>query len=297
MKKYYNEPNPFADVGTKKVLIVEDDRSHRTLMDKILKSFGLVSVQAENGIQALERLQRGEKFDLIIMDWDMPELNGLDTARAIRAREKAEDLEHTPILAFTSHKSAGDREQCLAAGMDGYLHKDAWMPKWRYALRDNLEGLIKGDGNPEDLDKTADIGNNHRAAPGDDFEYPLNEFDEHSYQQTEDLLKHEIDIAIEEFLEDAEKYINSIREGLRNQDVQKAAQASHPLKSNSKSFGLLSVAHLAEAINAICERTENAQVAIKTSGMLLPKLEDAFLYGAQILKSKNTEQQKSKAAG
>ena len=84
MKKYYNEPNPFADVGTKKVLIVEDDRSHRTLMDKILKSFGLVSVQAENGIQALERLQRGEKFDLIIMDWDMPVMDGIEATRRIR---------------------------------------------------------------------------------------------------------------------------------------------------------------------------------------------------------------------
>ena len=75
-------------------------------MDKILQSFGFNTEQAENGVNALARLQRGEKYDLIIMDWDMPELDGLDTTRAIRAREKAEGCIHTPIHYRLSSKNS-----------------------------------------------------------------------------------------------------------------------------------------------------------------------------------------------
>jgi|GEM_PF-6510858 len=128
MKKNNSGANTSKTIELKTILVVEDDRSHRVLLDKILQNAGFLSVLVQNGIDALEHLQRGEKYDLIIMDWDMPELDGLDTTRAIRAREQVENCKRIPILAFTACRKTGDREQCLAAGMDGYLPKDVWMP-------------------------------------------------------------------------------------------------------------------------------------------------------------------------
>jgi len=74
-----------------------------------------------NGLKALEAIERNN-FDLVIMDVQMPEMNGLEATRQIRAQEKATGA-HLPIIAMTAHAIKGDREQCLAAGMDAYVTK------------------------------------------------------------------------------------------------------------------------------------------------------------------------------
>jgi two-component system, sensor histidine kinase and response regulator len=76
---------------------------------------------AENGIQALQVLNT-QDFDLILMDIQMPELNGYETTRAIRQKEQGTNR-HIPIIAMTAYAVNGDREKCLAAGMDGYVSK------------------------------------------------------------------------------------------------------------------------------------------------------------------------------
>jgi CheY-like chemotaxis protein len=75
---------------------------------------------ASNGGEAVDLFRHGE-FDLILMDLQMPEMDGLEATAAIRQSEK--DNSRVPIYAFTAHAMAGDREKCLAAGMDGYLSK------------------------------------------------------------------------------------------------------------------------------------------------------------------------------
>jgi CheY-like chemotaxis protein/HPt (histidine-containing phosphotransfer) domain-containing protein len=76
---------------------------------------------AENGAMALETLER-ERFDLILMDVQMPTLDGIETAVAIRSRERITGG-HVPIIALTAHAMVRDRERCMSAGMDGYLTK------------------------------------------------------------------------------------------------------------------------------------------------------------------------------
>lgn len=248
----------------RKILIVEDDRSHRTLMEKILKEFSFGTDVAENGTVAVAKLDGGQYYDLILMDWDMPEMNGLETAGAIRKREVEHGRPHIPIVAFTANREEGDREKCLAAGMDAYLPKDVWTPKWRGTLLDNLQGLIAGDFQEADFEE-----------PQDEVDLlDIDAFDNDAFEQTAALLKDELVIAVKEYLEDAARYIGTIQDGVANDDLHVTAQGSHPLKSNSKGFGLIAVASLAEAINKNA-REEDMQ-SVKN---VLPQLEQAFQRG------------------
>jgi CheY-like chemotaxis protein/HPt (histidine-containing phosphotransfer) domain-containing protein len=104
-----------------RVLLAEDSPVNQTLALGVLKRFGHEVTLAENGRQALEALERSS-FDVVLMDVQMPEMDGLEATAAIRAREK-QTGRHTPIVAMTAHAMKGDRECCLAAGMDGYVAK------------------------------------------------------------------------------------------------------------------------------------------------------------------------------
>lgn len=114
----------------KRIMVVEDDRTHRAMMDKILQSHNFITSQAESGFIALSKIDAGEVFDLIIMDWDMPGLDGLETVKKIREREVKHNQARIPVVAFTGKSSEGDREQCLAAGMDAYMTKNGKCRSW-----------------------------------------------------------------------------------------------------------------------------------------------------------------------
>jgi CheY-like chemotaxis protein len=114
----------------KKILLAEDSALIQRVMLGFLKNWGHEVTSVENGRLAVERAQ-AERFDLVLMDVEMPEMNGLDATAAIRASEREGD--RIPIIALTAEARTGDRERCLAAGMDDYLPKPA-DPKALYAL-------------------------------------------------------------------------------------------------------------------------------------------------------------------
>jgi CheY-like chemotaxis protein len=103
------------------VLVAEDNQVNRLVATRIFEKLGHQVTVVNNGREALAAVQAG-KFDLIAMDVQMPEMDGLDATRAIRALERAAGT-HIPIIAMTAHAMKGDRERCLAAGMDGYTSK------------------------------------------------------------------------------------------------------------------------------------------------------------------------------
>jgi two-component system sensor histidine kinase/response regulator len=104
-----------------RILLAEDNAVNRLLATKILEKKGHTVVATANGMEALAALEK-DHFDLVLMDVQMPEMDGFDATAAIRLKEKTTGL-HQPVVAMTAHAMKGDDERCLAAGMDGYLSK------------------------------------------------------------------------------------------------------------------------------------------------------------------------------
>jgi CheY-like chemotaxis protein len=116
-------------------LLAEDNLVNQKLALRLLEKYGHSAVVANNGREALKQLEH-ERFDLVLMDVQMPEMDGFDVTAAIREKEQATGG-HIPIIAMTAHVMQGDRERCLAAGMDGYVSKPI-RPK---DLFDTITGL------------------------------------------------------------------------------------------------------------------------------------------------------------
>ncbi len=104
-----------------RLLLVEDNQVNKLLAVRLLEKRGHHVMVAGNGREALAALEK-ENFDLVLMDVQMPEMDGFEATAAIRNREKG-TANHQPVVAMTAHAMKGDRERCLAAGMDGYLSK------------------------------------------------------------------------------------------------------------------------------------------------------------------------------
>jgi PAS domain S-box-containing protein len=125
-----------ADLSVLRVLIVEDNPSNRRLLSSILRRWQIVPQLAESGAAALELFET-QRFDVVLMDVQMPGMDGLETTRCIRAWEK-EHPEHRParIIALTALAMAGDAERCLASGMNDYLTKPINVTLLERALRE-----------------------------------------------------------------------------------------------------------------------------------------------------------------
>jgi CheY-like chemotaxis protein len=121
-----------------RVLLVEDNRVNQEVARRLLRTFGINCKLAVNGREALD-LVKQEDFDLVLMDCQMPIMDGYEATGAIRAWEKQSNGKHVPIVAMTANAMQGDREACIAAGMDDYLTK----PIKRLTLNTALSQWLK----------------------------------------------------------------------------------------------------------------------------------------------------------
>ncbi|MET0969198.1 MAG: response regulator [Tardiphaga sp.] len=137
------EPAPAAIAPTPKlsILVAEDNEINALLMRSLLTRLGHSAVIATNGDEALESWlasdSAGTPYDLVLMDIQMPQRDGIETTKMIRAREAGRRVRRTPILALTANTLVDDRYACFEAGMDGFLVK----PLDREKLADALKGL------------------------------------------------------------------------------------------------------------------------------------------------------------
>jgi CheY-like chemotaxis protein len=116
------------------ILLAEDGLANQKLAIGLLTRWGHSVTVANNGREAVDLWQQ-QHFDLILMDIQMPELDGIEATRMIRQQEEPKGI-HIPIVAMTAHALKGDREKCLAAGMDGYISKPVRKQDLLDALKD-----------------------------------------------------------------------------------------------------------------------------------------------------------------
>jgi signal transduction histidine kinase/DNA-binding response OmpR family regulator len=134
------EPVPAAPTrrgSAGRALVVDDHAVNQLLASKLLQSLGFEVSVAADGLQAVEQATL-QAFDLILMDIQMPQLNGLQATAELRARERAQQRQPVPIIALTANASDADRRQALASGMNGYLSK----PLTPEALQSALQSVL-----------------------------------------------------------------------------------------------------------------------------------------------------------
>jgi CheY-like chemotaxis protein len=119
--------------GRTAVLLAEDNAINRKVAVRMLEKLGCSVVLAENGRQALERVS-AQPFALVLMDCRMPEMDGLEATRRIRALERSQGRAQLPIVALTAHALAADRELCIAAGMNDYISKPVRLESLKQVL-------------------------------------------------------------------------------------------------------------------------------------------------------------------
>jgi CheY-like chemotaxis protein/HPt (histidine-containing phosphotransfer) domain-containing protein len=242
----------------RKILIAEDNALMQRVMVGFLENWGHEVTLAENGRIALESTQR-ERFDLILMDVEMPEMNGLDATAAIRAHEH-EDTGRTPIIALTAEAKTGDRERCLAAGMDDYISKPV-DPKALYALIERYPARMLASRPPDDEQATS------QAAV---FPVPDDEESLVDWVLARELTGDEglLDDLLEVVPEESSRQLEAMRRGIDSRDAQLLARSAHSLKSTALVFGASRLAEAALSMETLGRRAE-----LRDAGSLLETLE------------------------
>ena len=123
-----------------RVLVIDDVPLNRLVAARILEKQGHVATVASSGVEALATVER-QPFDVVLMDIEMPGMDGFETAARLRAGEK--NGRHLPIVATTAHASAEDRQRCLQAGMDGYLSKPIDAARMTQEIQRVLAGVVR----------------------------------------------------------------------------------------------------------------------------------------------------------
>jgi signal transduction histidine kinase/CheY-like chemotaxis protein len=135
-----------------RILVAEDNAVNQKLVARLLEKRGHAVKVVANGLEALDALGQGT-YDMVLMDMQMPEMDGFEATAELRKRESQTGL-HTPIIALTAHAMKGDRERCLEAGMDGYLSKPIRAPELDEILDKYMSQQTASAPMPENTVKT-----------------------------------------------------------------------------------------------------------------------------------------------
>jgi len=252
---------PPTEIPPLRVLLAEDSLVNQKLAVGLLEKHGHAVVVANDGREAIAAMESGE-FDLVLMDVQMPHVDGFEATAAIRAAE-ARSGGHVPVIAMTAHAMKGDREKCLEAGMDDYVAKPV--------RARTLFGTIR---------KVLDAGNPPHPSPA-----PAGEEDAavdwahalEGVQGDSDLLRE----VVRAFLEESPGMLASIREAVAKGRADELRRASHTLKSTLRLFGQLPAFRHARKLEELGEAG-----AVDRAGQVLAALEESLARVTAALKER-----------
>ena len=232
-----------------RVLLAEDNPVNQEVAVAMLETLGCACDVVGNGVEALAAIAR-ERYDAVLMDCQMPLMDGFEATRRLREQEAASGAARLPVIALTAHALEGHREQCLAAGMDRYLSKPYTQEQLRQELRQCMTGgieaapvpvLVAPDAGSKALDRSAldnilGLGKSGGAA----------------------LLRRVIEI----YLRTTPDLIVAMHAAVAAGDVSALGKAAHSLKSSSLNIGATRLGRLCREIEAAV-RSNSAEAADK----------------------------------
>jgi CheY-like chemotaxis protein len=222
-------PSP-VDLSGVRVLVAEDNSTSRMLAVRLLSQNGAEVKTAQDGFQALEALA-SEPFDLVLMDVQMPVMDGIQATHRIRSGQIKDVQPNIPIVATTAHAMRGDAQRCLSAGMNRYLSKPL-----------DVRSLLKTIGEILDLDDQAENNAEFQEQP------PLLEIEATLERMAGDVELHrEILIAFEE---DAPKRLQDIRRALEEKNLEDVRRSNHTLRGAAVNIGAERLVHVTQKLSS-----------------------------------------------
>ncbi len=247
--------DPAAAVNMYRVLVVEDNRTNQAVAAGMLAMSGCSCEFASNGWEAIDAIRRS-CFDLILMDCNMPEMDGYEVTAHIRNIEEPQGR-RTPIIAMTANAQPGDVEKCLAAGMDDYLAKPITLVTLRAKLACWLTKPMRSEPRAEKMPEPV-------APEGG----PL---DRVVFDKLREILGPALQHAVMPFLEDMPTYLEQLEQAVSQGDAEAAHAAAHTIKGCSSNLGATSLTLCAKEVEELALKQQ-----VDAIRPLLAQLRSAF---------------------
>jgi CheY-like chemotaxis protein/HPt (histidine-containing phosphotransfer) domain-containing protein len=259
-----------------RILLAEDNEINQRIAVKILERIGCRVDVAANGVKALEALE-ASRYDLVLMDCQMPELDGFEATRLLREREG--EGRRTPVVAMTANAMAGDRERCLEAGMDGYLTKPVRPDELTAAVS---QWLPKVETEPEATTTLSFAPDRAQAESADEptglivlDRSQLAELRALGGEASPDFMSELIGV----FLSEGIAEVELIRGAAAGQDAAGMLTAAHRLKGSAMNLGCGALAEAADALESL-----GRAGTVEGAGPMLQRLSGAFEQTAAALR-------------
>lgn len=245
-----------------RILLVEDNPVNQMVAEGVLAKLGLRADLATNGFNALEIFKTAEPYDLILMDVQMPKMDGYQTTRAIRAIEQETGTPAIPIIAMTAHAMLGDREACLDAGMDDYIAKPIHMGQLGKVLRHWLTRRST-QFSQDAADSVSAVA--HKSLPRELA------IDVVGIAQNMGLSEEIITAILQQFIIASGNDVQKMNMALANGELDAFASAAHSLKGAAS---YLQIAGFSELIVELEQTAKNGQTELLQK--LFPQFEAAY---------------------
>ena len=237
---------------TYRVLLAEDNEFNRVLIERVLRTLNCEVDLAPSGREAVRRFHHG-KYDLVLMDCHMPDLDGLEATRQIRAVEGPG--EHVPILAVTAGTVPGARQACLQAGMDDFIAKPFSLSTLRRKASHWLAVATQSEAALEQVELTREPEQGEvearSAVNATPVSVDLSRLQELADEAGSPRIVEELSLI---FVEDMDRRLESLREATDERVERKLLSVIHSVKGACSNFGALRMAALAEAIERRAKR-------------------------------------------
>jgi two-component system sensor histidine kinase/response regulator len=240
-----DEPQSFAP-GSLRLLLAEDNPVNQEVVLSMLEMMGLRCDLAANGHEVLAALEQ-RHYDIILMDCQMPEMDGFETTAEIRCSEQRSPGRHIPIIAVTANAMEGDREQCLQAGMDDYLSKPFTRVQLLEILRQWCGDADADAGTGTGAAVIAQVGPEADAQEATLDPEPLRNIRSLQRSGKPDLLG----TVIELYLSDCPGVMNALRAAIESGNGEQVRQYAHRMKSGSANLGANRMAGLCRELEQL----------------------------------------------